>query len=107
MATLEIKLVTVQGRASTGSTMPVPDSQPLDEQTLTVTSSSAQSNLTVANPTPGEFWMIKAVGAAIRVKVGANPTAIANSGGWHLSDGERLSLAVKEVGEKLAAILAS
>lgn len=81
MATAHVALVTVQGRAYTGSTMPVPDSIPAwTPQTMTTDATSTESTVKAPDTDwQGLFWEI-GVDAAHYAAMGVNPEAGPNLG---------------------------
>lgn len=99
MATVHIVLSKVQGRALTGSTMPVADSVPLFSDTMTSSGTSAQSSITA--PDTNGFWSITAKDGSVFVKFGSNPTAVTDEG-WLILDGQTRDFAVSAASEKVA-----
>jgi len=82
--------------------MPLAESVPLDEQTVTSTGTSAQSTV-VSTSTTRAIWHIKAVDGAIWIKFGTNPTA-ASGDDIHLASGETYECAATTDAEKVAII---
>lgn len=102
MATVNFSLNRVDGRATTGSTMPVTKSQHEAEEDIV--SSGTSQQLSIAGTAPGQqFWTVEASGGAVWVKFGANPTAVAGEG-WLVPDGGSRSFSVTEVDEIPAVI---
>ena len=99
MATVHVTMNNVQGRAITGSTMPVVDSQPTDAATATSSASSAEVAGIVG--AIGQFWQVTVSGGDVWVAFGTNPTAASGSGHLVL-DGETRDFAVTAVGEEIA-----
>lgn len=102
MATAHVALCTVQGRATTGSTMPVPDSIPVGTPETKATNATSSESTVKAPDTgwQGLFWVV-AVDAAHYVAMGANPTAGPNLGHFAPVAGV-YSWAVKGPGEEIA-----
>lgn len=99
MATVHVTMNNVQGRAITGSTMPVVDSQPTDAATATSSGTSAEVAGIVG--AAGKFWQIAVTGGNVWVAFGSNPTA--GSGAGHLIlDGQTRDFAVTADGEEVA-----
>jgi len=105
MATVDIKIVRADAVALNGTAMPLAQSSPSLQEILTP-SGSSQTSAVVAPKAESSIWLIKAIGAAVRVAFGTTPTAD-NASGWHISDGETLTVAASAGGEKVAVILAS
>ena len=88
MATAEIELGTVSEARLQSGALPVLDSVLKDHDIITLSGSSQQSDFSV--PTDGlrYVWRLTAVGAAMRVLFGSNPTATAaEAGGFYISSG--------------------
>lgn len=99
MATVHISLTQVQERATTGATIPVPDSIPAAAQTMTSSGTSAQSTIT-ASSSEG-VWVVTAKGGDIWVAFGANPTA-AQGAGYLVLAGTTRDFGINAVGDKIA-----
>lgn len=101
MATLHIELSTVQGRALTGMTLPIPDSVEVGADTKTTSASSQLSDLTGQ---PGQVWTVTAAGGDVLLKAGAGSPTAAPDTGRRLQDGQQRDFAVTVANEKLAFI---
>lgn len=82
-----------------GSTIPTYGGTQVDQPAITTSGSSQQS---AAFNTATEVVRVKAVGGAVLVNFGANPTATANS--THLADGEVFEYFTGGVAGKVAVI---
>lgn len=106
MATVDIALGSVQSRGSNGGTLPVLDSKMIDHDVITLSASSQQSDFSIPVGSTGLIWIITAVDAALRIKFGPNPTAVAaEDGGWYIASGTRREFAAI-AGDKAAVIAA-
>jgi hypothetical protein len=100
MATVHVVLAHVKGRALTGSTMPVPDSVPIADETMTSSDTSTQS--AVVAPSADSFWLVTVTGGDVRAAMGDDPDAGVDAG-WLLLDGaQNEAFAVHAAGEKIA-----
>ena len=98
MATIHITLSSISGLSATGLTMPVVNSVEVGADTVTSTSTSAQSSL---EGQKGLFWTVSALDGNVWVKFGASPTAASDTG--HLVGvGQSRDFAVTTTGEKIA-----
>lgn len=77
MATVHVELSRVQGRALTGSTLPVPDSVALNAASQASTGGWVASTVVAAQ---GEVWSITAAGGDVLVRFDPDP-ATGNNGG--------------------------
>lgn len=106
MATVDIALGSVQSRGTHGGTLPVLDSHMVDHDVITLSGSSQQSDFSIPAGSTGLIWIITAVDAALRVKFGSNPTAVAaEDGGWYIASGTQ-AFFVAIAGDKAAVIAA-
>ena len=84
-----------------GGGAPVYATKPKYAATLTTTSSAQ----TAFSADAGDFATVTAVGAAVMVAIGPNPTALANGAGMHrIEAGAVMDFGPLQQGDKLAAI---
>jgi hypothetical protein len=103
MATVDIILTTVQGRALTGATLQIEDSGIVASDVITSGASQAQSDFSV--PASGDFvWVITVTGGAIRALFGVSPEASAGEGGGRLILAETVRQFAARNGEKISVI---
>lgn len=104
MAMVHVVLCNVRNRDKTGSTMPVPESQPIASETVASSATSQKLSInggSVPAATPSEtYWSVTTKGD-IWVNFGANPVA-GSGAGWLLLAGQSREWSVKQSGEKIA-----
>lgn len=98
MATVHVVLAASQTRALTGATLPLANSVPVGSDTVTTSSSSAQSSLVAE---AGAIWSVTARDGDVWVKFGANPTAAADDG-WLVLTGQTREFGASAALEKIA-----
>ena len=85
MATVRVRLLTVQNKALTGGTQPVLDPVPVQSQNMTSSGTSTQSTVVVPADAENLYWRIDSDGGAVWLKFGDNPTAAADDD-WKVAD---------------------
>ncbi len=100
MATLYIELSTVQGRALTGSTLPVPDGPDVGSDKMTTTGTSQLSDLVGQ---PGQVWTVTPVGGNVMVEMAPGAPVALDDGSRSVLDGVARDFAVTSPNERLAA----
>lgn len=102
--TVDIKLASVRGARPYGAALAIVDSITLDDDLLTSSASSQQSDFSVPATTTDAVWVLTVTGGNIRALFGANPTATQlEAGGWLILAGQTREFAAR-AGDKCAII---
>lgn len=103
-ATVDITLAAVSALSANMMPIPVFDSAQVDQDLITSSASSQQSDFSVPAGSRGLVWNIVVTGDKVRVMFGANPTAVAAEGGGWLLLAETTTQFAALAGDKVAVI---
>ena len=100
MAKAHIALASANGRATTGATLQLPDSQLF----ASVTSTGSDDEEDVLTGEVKLNWIVEAIEGDFYFACGESPDPTQNPR-WHVKEGSRVSCAVTETGEKIKLLV--